>query len=534
MYQYIKSTTITSLDDALVELITNCTDAYRNTDFENKIIKFKIDKQNKKVLIIDNAIGLNATSMEECFLTVGNYTSNELNRGHFSRGAKDISSLGNVLFTAIKDNKISQVEILTNGKGALLISDREVTEEERNQFEIPENGLNVCLTIDFDNILEEFNIEEFPYHYALRDLLVDTSINLEYTNINDNMVKRLTYTYPENEKVIEVEYLVPYYGVNAKFVCYMVTDNEIKSSSNFRYNENGFLVSSNTTVYENGFLHNGHILRNPHINKLYGRIECDHIHELLQDYEKNGPSVKNPHPIIEPSRLNGLSRNHPFVKHLMRLPVERVLYILSEIEYESKSKIDNNKLNQVFGSLIDLQLLGNEIFSKLNIELISDFKLDKLFNKHLNQKFLSENDELKFSKKRIRDRKSNIKKKAKENLYDAARLSIDFVDETINGKYEAYATNQGISIKIPMNHSVIKRYLTKSGSEVTGLDDTRVRIAIADVITEAFSKILTDNDLGDRNLDELTTGEVLNLMSSTYDEYYNIFEEKVYDIVLSD
>ena len=534
MYQYIKSTTITSLDDALVELITNCIDAYNAIEFPNNSIKIILSQNNKTLEVIDQAIGLDSASMQTCFLSVGTYTSNMYNRGHFARGAKDISSLGNITFTAIKDGKYSQCKILVDGRGAMLVSDQNVTDDIRDKTNIVNNGLHVQLDVQFESTITNFNLDDFPYHYALRDIFSDEKNVIEFTNLDTNETQRLTYSYPEHEKVVEVEYLVPYYGVPAKFTCYLTRNKDIKYSSNTRYTENGFLISSDTTIYENDHLHNGHILRNPHTVKLYGRIQCDHINILLKDYEENGATDKNPYPIIDPTRLHGLSKTHPFMKHLLRLPVERVLYILSELEYESKKVVNNNKLNEIFGSLLDLQNLGNEIFNKLDIDLISDFQLENMLNIRLNQKFIKENENLRYSKKSVSDRKKNIKKDAQDSLNNAARLSIDFVDETVNGKYEAYATNQGINIKIPMNHSVIKRYLTKNNDEFEGMDDTRVRIAIADIITDAFSQIMTDNDLTDIDISEMDKTEVFNLVNDTFDEYYNIYEEKVYDIVLND
>jgi hypothetical protein len=533
MYQYIKSTTITSLDDALVELITNCIDAYNTSDSINNSIKIILSKNNKTLEVIDQAIGIDSTNMETCFLTVGTYTSTQTNRGHFARGAKDISSLGDITFTAIKDGKYSQCKILVDGRGAMLVSDQNVTEEIREYTQISNNGLHVKLDIQFETTITEFNLEDLPYHYALRDILSDERNIIEYTDLDAMNTNSITYSYPEHEKVVEVEYLVPYYGVPAKFTCYLSRDKDIKYSSNSRYNENSFLISSNTTIYENAHLHNGHIFRNPHSVKLYGRVECDHINNLLKDYEENGARQKNPYPIIEPTRLHGLSKNHPFIKHMLRLPVERVLYILSELEYESKKVVNNNKLNEIFGSLIDLQSLGNEIFNKLDIDLISDFQLDHMLNMRLNQKFVKENENLRFSKRKVSNRKKSIKEKAQDSLNNAARLSIDFVDETINGKYEAYATNKGINIKIPMSHSVIKRYLNKNDDEIKGMDDTRVRIAIADIITEAFSKIMTDNELTDIDITDMDKNEIFNLMTDTYNEYYNIYEEKIYDILLN-
>ena len=116
-YKYIRMGAVKNVVDALIELITNSHDAYNKDSTLSKPHNIRIKpyytgrKYIEKVSLIDNAIGLTGDEMERNFLTVGNYTSESGSRGFFSRGAKDISNIGNVTFQSIKNNKYSKVEI---------------------------------------------------------------------------------------------------------------------------------------------------------------------------------------------------------------------------------------------------------------------------------------------------------------------------------------------------------------------------------------------------------------------------------------
>lgn len=533
MYQYLRNNAITNLYDALIELITNSVDAYRTLSGD-KNIKIVFDSTSRNLKVIDNAIGLDSETMVKAFLTVGTYMSNDENRGHFSRGAKDISAIADVTFTAIKNNKLSQCKILSNGTGALLVSDRDVTETERNELRIPTNGLHVNL--DLINTLDlTISWDKLSRHYALRDILASNDINILLET--EGNTTPITYLPPSNlEKIVSVEYQVPYYNVSAKFEVFLDRHDALKIDENQRFTENGFLIKSFNTIYENSTLNNRFIFRHPKFHKLTGTLECDHLNTLLKDYETNGPSEKNPIPIIDTSRLTGLNRNHPFTKHLLRLPQERVLHILSELQYENANK---NKLNisELLASLHDLQILGNEIFDKLNIELLSDFYFqgdtlpqNNIVLNDVQHSGVEEN--LPFSKQNINERRNKQKEQLDLLLTSGAKLDINFTDKTFDGKYETNISNQGIFINIPLENSVVKRYLGTEEEDYPGKNDTRFLIALADIITESFADILSDNEQANMDTTGMTQQEIVDTYNSNYDKFYDLYEEKIFNIIL--
>ena len=537
MYQYLRNSAITNLYDALLELITNSIDAYTNIP-GNKQINIFFNSTTRNLKVIDQACGLNSSSMEKAFLTVGTYMSNDDKRGHFSRGAKDISAIADVTFTSIKDNKICQCKILSNGTGAMIIKDKEVSNQDRLKYKIKKNGLHVNLdliqtldlTIDWNKLTK---------HYALRDILKDNNVNIVLDS-NGNTTQ-INYQEKTNlEKIVSVEYQVPYYNVPAKFEVYLDKRGILELDNNQRFSENGFLIKSFNTIYENSTLNNRFISRHPKFYMLTGSLECDHLNTLLKDYENNGPSEKNPIPIIDTSRLTGINKQHPFTKHLMRLPQERVLHILSELLYEGEKQNNKINLSELLASLHDLQILGSEIFDKLNIELLSDFYFNgsKLGPSKDGEITLNDvqhsgkEQPLRFSKERINNRRKQQKESLQDMLRTGAKLDINFVDKNFTGKYNTNISNHGIFIDIPITNSVVKRYLGTKEEDYPGRNDTRFLVSLADIITESFADILADNDQANLNTTGLTNQEIIDIYNSNYNKYYDLYEEKVFDIIL--
>ena len=103
-YKFIRGSAVSQIIDALIELITNSDDAYDKGKIKNKDIHIHLNYRGQ-LIVTDQAIGLTSDQMRKCFLQVGNFTSTNDNRGFFSRGAKDISALGDIYFESIKDNK---------------------------------------------------------------------------------------------------------------------------------------------------------------------------------------------------------------------------------------------------------------------------------------------------------------------------------------------------------------------------------------------------------------------------------------------
>jgi len=367
-YKYIRQFTIKSLEDAMIELLTNCIDAYRKTDATERYIY--IDTYGgKDCYITDYALGLSSAEMASCFLQVGDYTASDSSRGFFSRGAKDVSAIGNLFFSAIKDNLYSQCQLNTDAYGAITVADIAVTDEIRNETGIPDpkNGLVVGLQLlpNFQNFNSDTLYNNICKTAVLRDIMSDPKNQIIMRSYDDlgNLTfdKRLIYEFPEGTTVLDMEYIVPDYpDVTARFIIKR-TDHPIVQPVKESHMEFGFLLKDGTTIYEANTIDNKYRW-NPSICYLYGYLECPMIRSYLSDYDQNGATEKNPYPIIDPSRITGLNKMHPLIVNLFKIPTVRVDLILREM---------NSAIASKSVTLTDINDLLDEL-TKMGLDLVKE------------------------------------------------------------------------------------------------------------------------------------------------------------------
>lgn len=371
-YQYIRQFSVKTIEDALVELITNSIDAYKKTQYTQR--KIDIEITNPGTLVVrDYALGLDASQLDDCFLNVGNFTASDTSRGFFSRGAKDISAIGNVYFTGIKNNSIAQAFLNTDAYGEITLQDTPITPEYRSEFKIPDplNGLTTELDLlpTYQNIDVANLAKSIAKIATLRDILVDPNslITLYELNTNGNILSQynLSYTYPNATNILDIQFNVPgYTQYTARFTINQ-TATPIPQPSAETKLEFGFLIKDNTSVYEVDTL-DGRFRWNPYINYLYGYLYCDGIHALLLDYDANGPSTANPFPVIDPSRITGVNNSHPFIIALFSIPLVRLDYILRQLNVsKSTQSISIDELNDLMDELHDFgeQMIKNNSIS---------------------------------------------------------------------------------------------------------------------------------------------------------------------------
>lgn len=372
-YKYIRQFTIKSLEDAIIELLTNCTDAYKKTGFIERQIF--IDCHDTNIIKVrDYALGLTSDELNQCFLQVGNYTASSDSRGFFSRGAKDISAIGNLYFNAVKDNKYSQCYLNTDAYGAITVADVDITEEIRNNIGIPDpqNGLEVAILLlpNFKNFDTAKLFNNLCKTAVLRDINTNSLNIIMFRCFDSNKTlissQRITYEYPDAITILDMEYTVPNYpDATARFVVKKTNtfiDQPVKESQL----EFGFLMKDNTTVYEVNTIDDKYRW-NPSINYLYGYLKCDAIKTYLNDYDTNGTSDNNPYPIIDPSRLTGLNKMHPLIINLLSIPLVRLDLILREMNSSIASKSVN--ITDINDLLDELTKMGLDLLKDQNISI---------------------------------------------------------------------------------------------------------------------------------------------------------------------
>lgn len=389
-YKYIRQFTIKSVDDAMIELITNAVDAYNKTDYTERLIQIDVMSESE-VIVRDRAIGLTAEEMASCFLQVGTYTAESESRGFFSRGAKDISSLGDIYFNTVKDNKYSECVLNTDAYGAVTVENIDITPEIREKLGIPvpHSGLEVVIKllpnfasatpIDLYNSISKLGV--------LRDIVMDPRNNIVVRGIVEGNVvyeNRVVYEYPDSELILDITYNVPNYtDKQARFVV-RKSSAALPQPTKESLMEFGFLIKDSTTVYEVNTI-DDKFRWNPYMNYIYGYLSCDGIKEYLLDYDTNGPTEKNPYPIIDPSRLTGVNKEHPFITSLLSIPLVRLDLILRELNSQISNKsvtiedVDEllNELSNYGINVMDTEQIEVKFVSNYDSSLIQAVEQDR-------------------------------------------------------------------------------------------------------------------------------------------------------------
>lgn len=425
-YKYIRQFSIKNPSDAIVELVTNSIDAYSKSNVvlqpasdpapTTDPIKLEIPKpwnimikyymSDNSLWVIDNACGLNAAKMSECFLNVGNFTSSDSSRGFFSRGAKDISILGDVTFESIKDDLYSKCSIDKDAYGMMEVSDQPVTYIQRDNLGIPLNGMAVHI-----NLLPTMyisNLQTFLFDLTkrgtLREIFADLDNNITYQIYNTDgtldYFEKIVYTFPPGDLLLDLSYNIPDYNTTARFTVYKART-PIPQPDNDNQLEFGFLIESKYAVYEVSTL-DTRFRWNPYMNMLYGRLECDYIHTLMHLMDSDGITPTNPTTIIDPSRFSGLNADHPFTSALLAVPLVRLDYILTQLDQNTaKASVTLSEFNDI---LKEIENFGLDIFDTIpvqqswqqdyNSELIQAIKNDRQNFVNVERNFMLESTDV--------------------------------------------------------------------------------------------------------------------------------------------
>lgn len=532
-YQLIRDQTINDHNDALVELITNSIDAYkRSNQKDNKIID--IYWENDSITVIDQAIGLDSHGLNRCFLQVGNYTSSYGHRGFFSRGAKDVSALGNLTITAIKDNKISQCLLTNNLMGSQSIMDQEVTAKDRLDYKIANNGLHfkVSLLDTYKLSADKINdkVNKLTKHFNLRGYFSDTSyIITSYwpnsTNINPNQKLHHKYENPEGTLLVEIYGNLEKFGYPEATYTFSLWKSEFPlgdpiAETDNRYIEFGIKVFSNQNIHDNCTLY-PQIRYESNIAYLFGELHCDYIDVLMNQYLDIDAfdKSKNPFPIIDSGRVNGVNRAHPFTKALYEYPYQRLLYILSDLsnKVDDQHEMDLGDLAQLFDDQIDCDVLQSlqTTYGRFDPNLIKKIK-----NNIVNTNDITENNDLPYSKNRIKHNVDDLMGQPKR-LQIVPRFTSDKLKNNVD--YEVKKTLMGYVIYVSTTSSLLKDYVNhnQETKEITGFSSIHTRVILTGILVNAVCDILTGNNM---NNNLYNVYDVFN----KFNHYYGLVKPVLY------
>lgn len=513
MYKFICQQAITNIEDALVELITNSIDAYSKVDKEVNIIDINLDYTTRILSVVDYALGMTEQEMIEKLFYVGRRT-NTGTRGYFSRGAKDICALGNVEFESVKDNNYSKCFINSNGECGVLVHSTPLSNKESisNYMKV---SLQLKEFIRVDNVIE--NLQK---HCALRDILHLSKNIIKFNNI------QLKYNFPNGELICDIEYNIPGYpDALARFMLYKSPD-PIPEPSVERFLEYGILVSSKYAIHESSCLYS--ILRhNPAMPHLFGTLKCEYIDKLMEEIEA-GETAKNPFPIVDHSRINGLNRAHPFTQALFSLPYQRISYVLNQINEQAQNPV--SQPDQIKDLLRNIELFGTSLFKETGLP--NDWgtgrgKIAKVITSQAKKHIVKENQELSASSHKIKQELTEITDAGSKLL----GFKIQIINEPDCYRYRLFRYSTAIILQINESDIAIKKFLKY------GWESSSIKILIAEIITEALTRNILEFELIDQkksNIDFAGMGN-LDIITTIFKKYETLslkIKNAIYDIII--
>ena len=485
IYKYIKFTSITNIYTALVELITNSIDAYNRINSTNKIIYIIVNAKEHSITIIDRASGIKRENLAKCFGQVGEYTSSDGSRGFFSKGAKDVSAIGDMYITSICDNDIASCVLYTNSVFTHPSDIKTLpTQENRDFYNIPNNGTYVKILLNKSFILPEFSeILNIKYYYSLRDIFSDKNTHIQIINGDVIVDIEPIIYYNADKKLIDETFTIDNYkNITARLTIY---EKDIPAISNYGvYMEYGIIIKDDIGIYDINTFYND-IRTHPKIYNIYGFLETNGISTLMHEFDNNIINEFNPFPILNPSRMGNINKDHPFIKNLYRRPHMLLKYILEDLFSNELDDIKEYDISDIFS---DINVFDDEFYKSLQNLMIPNrikslSKISKylertssnVINQDTSSTYTSDDILAEFEE----DSTAEYEKKIPKFL-------IKFVNIDIDPIYRIFINKESVFVQVNVSDYVLSRYCTFT--DVIKITNKDMFLAtLVDIVTEGFS-----------------------------------------------
>jgi hypothetical protein len=356
----------------LIELITNCDDAYGDS---NGKVRIEVEHRRNKpwsVIVRDRARGMSATTMRDAIGGLGERTSGfELGldvRGNLGRGAKDLAAFGPVTFESIHDGRYARMVLEEDGTYDDPI-DRKVTEQDRDRLHIVRgNGTTVAVAVasNFKCPQHAKMLERLSKHYQLRDINSDPRREITLVDFNSGNIDSVRFGQPSLPEVVSTELSIGGYPDATATLTIFRNQERYDNGSSDTGRPEGILVKGSRAIYENSLFSSE---ANPYSHWFSGSVRCPTIDALARQYDEEqmfgaAHHPENPIRIITRSR-DGLEHDHPFYKALAA-SLDAVLEPLVRAEQEKaqegtareslKLRRTLDQLGRDLGKLIDADL----------------------------------------------------------------------------------------------------------------------------------------------------------------------------------
>lgn len=304
---------------ALIEAVTNSDDNLLNREGSIAIAVTGVGKP-WKLSVTDSGDGIAHNELHEKLIKLGSRTSGlEIGRsvrGNKGRGARDMASLGGVLFETIHNNSFSALSI--DGGGHVVVSkERKASPEIRAKLGIFKNGTRVTITCRSAKKPRDMAMKRAVTNLvALRDILLDPrrTVTLQYI---DGLPERLQYVPPSDRKLIgKYTVPVPSYRGKASVVLYQ-HPKPFDEEPNDVAREGGILIKGGRAVHMSTIFD---FEQSVAARRISGEIKWDELDSLIRQYDDalaggREHSETNSYSIVRRDR-QGLDIAHPAFKAL--------------------------------------------------------------------------------------------------------------------------------------------------------------------------------------------------------------------------
>ena len=379
MLVQLGATSMPSLYEAIVELLTNVDDSYERIAYSNNQKQWLGDcrieydlggKKNSTFLIIkDRAEGMNYASLKNNFGNYGAKQSGTATRGSAGRGAKDAAHIGDLTVESIFNDKYSRVKINGHSKKIETYDiDKKVTSSQRKDIGTKKNGTKITLEIKADrsggyHLKPKDLIEKIPCHFALSKILENKKNTLNVTFVTKNEEHKLISRIPEGKLVYEQEYYVnnykKYFGEDA-LVKFKLFKSEIALDSTTnedpRFRQWGLLVMGKKAIHEKSLL-STEFDNSPEGKKYFGVLQTNLFDALTNDLDKHMQENKdfpeyNPASIFDRDRIEGIIYKHPAAQEIFRIPRDVIKkQIAADRKLNEDKEISNDETKKLLNDI---------------------------------------------------------------------------------------------------------------------------------------------------------------------------------------
>lgn len=357
----------------LIELITNCDDAYG----DHSKGKIRIEVEHRKnapwhVVVRDRAKGMRKQKMEHAIGDIGvrvsGFESGERVRGNLGRGAKDIAAFGPVTFESICEGYLASMTLEPDGSFDDP-AERPVTYEDRKRLGI-QRGNGTIVTVKVNQKVRcprhSTLLDKLSKHYQLRDINSDPRRELTLYDLNTGKNDRIRYGHQSSQHIDIREIPIPGYPDAIVSVEILRLPERYENPSNDTGRPEGLLIKGRRAIYENTLFS---FENNFHAHWFAGSVICEYIDTLALEYDnieseggEHNPS--NPMPIISRSR-DGLEHEHPFYQAL----VDVVEPLLKELVQQEEEKAAQEGVHENTRLRRSLDTLGRELGQLVDADL---------------------------------------------------------------------------------------------------------------------------------------------------------------------